>query len=426
VVDRLHVTTTDDDELTRQRYRHEIGQRAVARREELLDVIVSSILAELPEYGNGRSSGDLEDIRAGVQHSIDLCLSTIDRPRSLDEEERSILRCTGGQRARQGIPKPVVLASVKIAVRVGRTFLMTCTDVGDNPEALMGAFRDITEILDRFEDEACSALAEGHDKAWAHVLSGGDRGEAVLVDRLLEQRFVDGDEVVAHAVAMGLSSSRPAHVVVVTTSERPAPERLCATAADLRPLVMSAVGPLRSTHGLHLPCVVQPGGEAERAGLLDRLAQVGRRHGTTLVLDENGAPLTELAPRYRSVRDSLPFLATATTRPGAVRALIVRFHQVAWSGTPAERAEMLTAIVGPLHAVPERERAELLQTLDALYETGGSVAALARHLHVHKNTLGNRLRRVQEVLGLDVRQPCERLVLETALRMRHVLDAGGT
>ncbi|HEX9969238.1 MAG TPA: helix-turn-helix domain-containing protein, partial [Acidimicrobiales bacterium] len=62
--------------------------------------------------------------------------------------------------------------------------------------------------------------------------------------------------------------------------------------------------------------------------------------------------------------------------------------------------------------------------LDALYETGGSAAALARHLHVHKNTIGNRIRRVGEVLGLDVRRPADRLVLETALRMRKVAVRG--
>nr|MDQ3756478.1 helix-turn-helix domain-containing protein [Actinomycetota bacterium] len=76
----------------------------------------------------------------------------------------------------------------------------------------------------------------------------------------------------------------------------------------------------------------------------------------------------------------------------------------------------------PLDDLPERERTELLETLDALYETGGSSSALARHLHLHKNTVANRIRRVRDVFGLDVHRPAERLVLESAVRARHLLD----
>lgn len=402
------------------RYRLAILQRAEERSGELLDVIVSNILAELPEYANGRSAADLEDIRAGVQQSIGLCLSTIGRPRLLSEEERSAVRSTGGQRARQGISKPVVLASVKIAIRVGRSFLMTCTDVGDDAEALVAAFRDITEILDRFEDEACCALAEGHDEAWGHVLSAADRGEAVLVDRLLERRFQDEEEMLDHAAEVGLSRRRDARVVVVTSLHAADEHRLRATVADVRSVVMSAVGPLRSTHRLHLPLIVQPRDRAEWATLLDRLPVVGSRHGTTIVWGERAAKLVALPPEYQSLREGLPFLAAATTRPGAVPSIITRFHRVQCSGTPEERAGLPTEVLGPLLSLPERERSELLAALDALYETGGSSTALARHLHLHKNTVGNRMRRVHELLGLDVRRPAERLVLETALRMRHL------
>lgn len=408
---------------TKDQYRHAIVQRAVGRRSELVEVIVGNILDELSEYANGRSPAELEDIRVGVQHSIDLCLSIIHvGGRPLDHDEHTLLRGTGAQRARQGIPKPAVLASVKIAMRVGRTFLMTCTDVGDDAAALMAAFRRITEALDTFEDEACSALGDGHDEGSAEVLMGGDRGEAMLVDRLLEQRFVSDEEVLDHASRVGLSRHRASYVVTVSSVGVADEARLRATAADLRSVVVVAVGPLRLTSPLHLPLVVQPRDPAEWLQLVDRLGHIARRHGTAVVWSEDGLPLTALSPVYKTVREGLPFLVAATRWAGAVPSLLVRFHRTQATGTPAQRAALLAEILQPLGSLPDRERAELLEALDALYETGGSSAGLARHLHLHKNTVANRLRRVQEVLGLDVRRPAERLVVETALRMRHLAN----
>lgn len=401
-------------------YRTEIVRRAVDRREQLCDVVVESILAELPEYANGRSPGDLADIRAGVQSSIDLCLATLAGRADLSEDERHVLRATGAQRARQGVPQAALLASVKIAVRVGRTFLMTCTDVGDDASALMAAFRTLTEGLDRFEDAACSALAEGHEEAWGHVLSAVDRGEAVLVDRLLEHRFEDAEEVLAHAAGMGLSRSRIAYPMAVVPAGPSDEAALRAAADDVRSLVLAAVGPVRPAPRLHLPLVVQPRDGDEWRHVIERLPAVATRHRVTIVWGERGESLSELVSPYRSLRDGLPFLAAATTRATALPAVITRFHRIVCTGSPGERRELLAAILGPLFALPEREQAELLEVVDALYETGGSPSALARHLHLHKNTVANRLRRVQEVVGLDVRRPAERLVLELALRIRHV------
>jgi hypothetical protein len=300
---------------------------------------------------------------------------------------------------------------------------MTCNDVGDDPGALMAAFRDISTILDRFEDEACTCLGDGHDEAWRNVLSTGDRGEALLVDRLLEQRFVSAEEVLAHAAEIGLSRTRDARVVAMAPVGAAEAGAVQPVVGGVRELGMAAVGPMQSTSRMHVPCIVQPRHAADWARILDRLEHLGRRHQVALVWSDLAAPLTELAPVYRALRDDLPFVSMARTGGGTVHSLLVRFHRVTCAESPSQRMQFLAEVLRPLEALPERESDELLETLDVLYETGGSTAALARHLHVHKNTVGNRLRRVREVLGLDVRRPAERLVLETAVRARHMPTA---
>lgn len=402
--------------------RQAVVKRAESRAGELLEEIFAT-LAQLPEYGHGRSRGELEDIRNGVGRSIELCLWTIGEGRRLDTDELMVLHLTGGQRARQGVPKPVVLAGVRLATRIGRAFLITCGDVCDDAEVLMGAFREISGILDRFEDDACAALADGHDEAYGRVLSAADRGEAVLVDRLLERRFHDDEDVLAHAAEVGLLPGTEARVVVVAAACGPADERrLRAAAGELRSLVRLAVGPVRLARSVHLPLVIQPSGTRTWDDLLGMLECVGREHEVVLVHADRPARLTSMWPGYRAIHDYLPFLPAATGQPGCVSSLILRFHHALFAGGATERMDLLQDVFGPFAEVPEREAAELFETLDALYETGGSAASLARRLHRHKNTIGNRLRRVRELTGLDMRHPPERLVLETLLRLRRVTD----
>lgn len=61
---------------------------------------------------------------------------------------------------------------------------------------------------------------------------------------------------------------------------------------------------------------------------------------------------------------------------------------------------------------------DLLNSLEAFYAAGQSVAAAARVLHVHRHTLEYRLERVASLLGIDVRDPTRRLFLELALALR--------
>src|SRR5687767_14368643 len=123
------------------------------------------------------------------------------------------------------------------------------------------------------------------------------------------------------------------------------------------------------------------------------------------------------------MRRSLHCLSAATTHPGAVPSLLPRFHHTMAEGSARERAEFVREVLGPLERLPEREAAEMYEVLDTLYETGASVVGLARHLHLHKNTVGKRLRRAGRLTGLDVRRPAERLVLETALRYRWMAES---
>ncbi len=87
----------------------------------------------------------------------------------------------------------------------------------------------------------------------------------------------------------------------------------------------------------------------------------------------------------------------ATTGRYALYAMIFDADRV------RELDRFLAASVGPLVDYDERRGTDLVGTLSAYYGHRANVAATARALHVHVNTLLKRLDRVSEVLGVDWR-----------------------
>ncbi len=73
----------------------------------------------------------------------------------------------------------------------------------------------------------------------------------------------------------------------------------------------------------------------------------------------------------------------------------------------------------------EQRSAALLLTLEEFLRRHGSISATAEALHVHQNTLRQRLRRIQEVSGLDLRRD-DWLMVEIAVRLVHLRQALGT
>ncbi len=66
--------------------------------------------------------------------------------------------------------------------------------------------------------------------------------------------------------------------------------------------------------------------------------------------------------------------------------------------------------------------ADLLQTLRAYLENGGSLEATAKSLFVHANTVRYRLRRIHELIGEDVTDPRVAFVVQTAIVVGLISD----
>ena len=87
---------------------------------------------------------------------------------------------------------------------------------------------------------------------------------------------------------------------------------------------------------------------------------------------------------------------------------------------PEQLDTFVTDTLGPLLAYDAARGTSLVGTLEAWFATGGHARDTARVLHVHPNTVAQRLDRVAGLLGADWRHPTRALDLQLALRVHRL------
>jgi purine catabolism regulator len=90
-------------------------------------------------------------------------------------------------------------------------------------------------------------------------------------------------------------------------------------------------------------------------------------------------------------------------------------------GIQKELREFYTEVLGRLLEHDSRNGGELMQTLEAYFKYHGSPSKMAEGMHLHRNTLLYRLRRIQEIIGVDLEDSEARLALHLALRIGEVM-----
>ncbi len=80
--------------------------------------------------------------------------------------------------------------------------------------------------------------------------------------------------------------------------------------------------------------------------------------------------------------------------------------------------------VNRLAAYDEQRGSQLVQTLEEFLRRHGSISATSETLFVHPNTLRQRLRRIAELSGLDLRRD-DWLMIEIAVKMVKLQKALG-
>ena len=110
-------------------------------------------------------------------------------------------------------------------------------------------------------------------------------------------------------------------------------------------------------------------------------------------------------------------LALLTCPPGTAEVVRLeeRLPAALLVSQPELSARLVADVFGPLLALDPADRALLVRTLDAWLECGGSAGRAAGRLYCHRNTVLNRLRRLERLTSRSLSRPRELIDMVLAL-----------
>ncbi len=133
-----------------------------------------------------------------------------------------------------------------------------------------------------------------------------------------------------------------------------------------------------------------------------------------------GVGATHLGPAglRASVAEARTALAGAGPDAAAVfDAAGLRAMLAEWYATDTARRSVQT-LLEPLSSLGRRRADEAIRTLQVFLDEQGSVSRTARRLHLHRNAVAYRIRRIFDLLDVDRDDPDARLALQLACRAR--------
>lgn len=240
-----------------------------------------------------------------------------------------------------------------------------------------------------------------------------DRVRGELLDDLLSDPHRDPDAVRERARRHGVDLDAP-HLVVVVSVDGVA-RHLSATASARLVMNRHGLAGLRGGEVVVVVPAVDAMGTARRvaqqlAGVLDKTVTAG--------VSGPAVGLAQIVDAYREARQCLGTLLALDRRGEVADAPSLGFARfLLGSGSRADAEDYLRRALGPVLAYDARRGTQLAATMDEWFAVGGSHSAAAERLHVHVNTVAQRLERVAVLLGEDWRRPARALDIQLALRI---------
>jgi hypothetical protein len=122
--------------------------------------------------------------------------------------------------------------------------------------------------------------------------------------------------------------------------------------------------------------------------------------------------------------------AAASLAGGGLRGEVVGFDAgglrrmlIAWSGSDPGR-KAIDDLLAPLDRLGGTKTDTAVRTLAAYLGEQGSLVRAGKRLHLHRNAVGYRIRRIAALLEADLDDPDDRFALELACRARLMLGSG--
>ncbi len=365
-----------------------LGAELLGEVPELADRLVEWIRSESASYGFSAAVTP-EDLRRSCADNLTEMLRRL-AGQELADAEAPV--ATGRRRAEQGFPLAEVLHAFRLGGRVIWDELVDrARRTGpDATDALVDTASSLWEMIDDYS----VMVAAAYQERMAELSRFDAERRSLVVDAVLAGLAAENPSLPEAAASLGL----PLHGSFVLVSVDPAAaepvER--AVADELRG--RGGTGIFRLRTGRYLG-VVSLGPTVTLDGLRTVL------EGAAIARVGLSPPYPDLTGTPEALR--LADIARACLPAGTKGVVAYEDHPVRALLASDADAGWRTArvVLEPVLALDAEARTLLLETLRVFFAAGGSAAEAAKTLFCHRNTVRNRLQRVEELTGRSLEDP---------------------
>ncbi len=357
---------------------------------------------DLPWYSS-LSAEDRSWLGLVAQESIARFIAWLEDPRHSTTNSAEIFRVAPTELAR-AISLQQTVGLIRLLVTVVEENTMELVSEAQQPV--------LREAVLTYSREVAFSAAEVYARAAESRGAWDARLEALAVDAIV--RGAPDETLRSRVSTLGWTGEGRTLVMVGTSPTRLAERFTAELRQQARRLTSDA---LIGIQGDKVIAVLgaDPRPEAVALALVDHFGP-----GPVVV----GPSVREISEAGRSARAAMAGMLAVPAWAKAPRPVLADdlLPERMLNGDHLARHSLIQDIYRPLVAAGT----PLVDTLDEYITQGRSLEAAARELYVHPNTVRYRLRRISQVVGWDPTDAREGYVLQTALAVGRLADAGGS
>ena len=395
--------------------RRAIGRRLGERRADIVAAMMREMQRSLPGYERLRGTGHEVDHRAMSTTLLDLFITLLLEDRPISPQEERTLRALASRRGRQGVAVERLRGAVMLAARVGWRYVVECgLELGSEPHTLatVGA---LGEAIADFCQVALEIMGPAYQSPWSAEVGVADVLAEVLGGTPLDSSPAGMAEV--ERLSEGLHSPHGLLIVAPVGPPEPGGTRTARCAVDMLLAALPGALDVPVSAGLtgHSTVAVPASLTVWREcrSIVERVAREG--NAVILVTVPAVGPV-HLRSAYERALELLSVARRICTTPQVIEDADLRLFCLLAACASAHE-HFIDAVLGPILALPVRQRDRLLETIAALRDTPlrGGLRAAAKALDVHEKTVAYRIQRIVELTALDPDLPDQRSQLTIAV-----------
>ena len=290
------------------------------------------------------------------------------------------------------------------------------------------AGKDLREDATMALERAAMAVAMRQAQATA-VAEAEERFAAISLEELISGHTSGTMEIVERAASFGWDLARPRAVLLASIDPPTEPNVLVAALATIAAAARATLGRdaivwrrSATIAALVAPASDEPGERRRIAeGLRHELDQRLRTVTVSIGVGRRVIDPAELSDSFIEASRAVDVGRWAKGRHVTEVFDELGLERLLSSVPQTELADFVRQAIGPLHDHDRTHGAELVDTLAIWLETR-NMAEAARRMHVHYNTMKNRLERIEAILGPVLDDPARALECEVAIHVARHYD----